>query len=248
MVLRSSRCVFSTAAALHRVFVAPIEQSSLLFAQRLPLPRPSIPTSFLQTRYYAAPVFSERRLPHDDLIKSWSVVLVNEDGTLGESRSTQEILESIDRATETLVQVAPSQPGVLPVCKIMNKRAMRDAEKAKAKAARGGNMGTKTLELNWEIDRGDLGHRMDKMRKFLEKGLKVEIALSSKRKGKKATPDEAEMLLKRIREAVGEVKGAREIKPMEGTLLRTATLYTGRMQQGESGKADSEKVESEKEE
>lgn len=230
MALRNPRCVFSTAKALHRVFVAPIEQSNLLLTRRLPLARtsqPPPPPSLLQTRYYAAPVYSERRLPHDDLIKAWSVILVNEDGSLSELRSKQLVLESFDRATHSLVQVQPCEPGAAPICKILNKRAMRDAEKAKAKAARGTGAGTKTLELNWAIDRGDLGHRLDKMRKFLEKGLKVEIVLASKRKGRQASPEEAQALLKRIREVVGEVPGVRETKPMEGSVLKVATLYIG---------------------
>jgi translation initiation factor IF-3 len=115
----------------------------------------------------------------------------------------------------------------------MNKRAMREAEKAKAKAARSGAAaaGSKTLELNWAIDQGDLRHRLEKMKKFLEKGLRVEIALASKRKGKQATPEEAQALLKRIREVVKE-QGAKELKPMEGQMLRAATLYLGKVEQG----------------
>jgi translation initiation factor IF-3 len=115
----------------------------------------------------------------------------------------------------------------------MNKRAMRDAEKAKAKAARrGGGAGTKTLELNWAIDKGDLGHRLDKMKTFLEKGLKVEIVLASKRRGKQATEEEAQLLLRKIKDAVKEVDGAKEMKPMEGKLLRTATVYLGKAESG----------------
>jgi translation initiation factor IF-3 len=233
MAMRCSRSIFSTATALHRVFITPIEQSNLLLTQRLPPPRTIFSPSVLQTRCYAGPAPIERRLPHDDLIESWSIALVNEDGTLSPSRSKHEVLESLDRSTQTLVQVAPSQPGTLPICKIMNKRAMREAEKAKAKAARSGAAaaGSKTLELNWAIDQGDLRHRLEKMKKFLEKGLRVEIALASKRKGKQATPEEAQALLKRIREVVKE-QGAKEMKPMEGQMLRTATLYLGKVEQG----------------
>lgn len=235
MALRGSRCLFNSAVALHRVFVAPIEQSQVVLTHRPSPPRSAtFSPSLLQTRRYASgPDSTERRLPHDDLIKSWSIRLVNEDGTLGDIRSTQDVLESIDRGIETLVQVSPEQPGVPPVCKIMNKRAIRDAEKAKAKAARrSGGSGTKTLELNWAIDKGDLGHRLDKMKTFLEKGLKVEIVLASKRRGKQATEEEAQVLLGKIKEAVKEVEGAREVKPMEGKLLRTATVYLGKVESG----------------
>ena len=240
MTMRSSRCISSTAMALHRVFIAPIEQSNRILSRRIPPPRSRLSPILPQRRCYAALTTPERRLPHDDLIKSWSVIIVNEDGTLGEPRSTYDVLQSINRSVESLIQVSPSEEGAIPICKIMNKKAMRDAERAKAKAAsRGGAVGTKTLELNWAIDRGDLGHRLEKMKKFLDKGLKVEISLASKRRGKQATEEEAKALLKKIREVVKGVNGAKEVKPMEGHLLKTATLYIGKMETGkESAKEE----------
>jgi translation initiation factor IF-3 len=217
--------------ALHRVFIAPIEQSNLRFAQRISPSKITSPSLLLsqQRRSYAAP--SERRLPHDDLIKSWSVILVKEDGTLSEPRSKADILETMGRAVNTLIQVAPGEPGMPPICKIMNKRAVRDAEKVKAKAARSGAVTTKTLELNWAIDMGDLGYRLERAKQFLGKGYKVEVVLASKRKGKQATPEEAQALIDKSMTMVGEVDGAKEVKPMEGKLLGTATIYLGKVQQ-----------------
>lgn len=162
------------------------------------------------------------------MITSWSVCLVNEDGTLGEPRPKFDVLETMDRTQDVLVQMAPAEPGQPPVCKIMNRRAMREAEKAKIKAARIGGVTSKTLELNWAIDKGDLGHRLDKMKQFLGKGHKVEIVLAGKRKGKQATPEEAQALIQSILAAVEEVAGAREIKPMEGKLLGTTKIFLGR--------------------
>jgi translation initiation factor IF-3 len=171
----------------------------------------------------AAPL--KRRLPRDDEIKSWSVSLVSEEGKLNEPRSTADILSSIDRKTHSLVVVVPGEPGVPPICKIMNKQAMREAEKAKTKASKNPGATIKTIELNWAIDGNDLGHRLNKVKEFLSKGFKVEVALAEKRKGRKATEEEAEGLLRKIREAVKEVDGAKETKPMEGKLLKPATLY-----------------------
>ena len=234
MAMRRPRCIFNSAAALHRIFIAPIEQSSLLLTHRLPAPRTtSSPALLVQARRYAAsPSPTERRLPHDDLIKCWSIRLVNEDGTLGEVRSTFDVLESLDRSTETLVQVTADETNAVPICKIMNKQAMREAEKARAKAARRGGTGgaSKTLELNWAIDKNDLAHRMDRMRKFLQKGMKVEIVLASKRKGKQASEEEAEELLRSIKKVAKEMEGVKEVKPMEGKLLKSATLFFGRQQ------------------
>lgn len=232
MALRNPKCMFNSATALHRVFIAPIEQSNLLISRRLPPPRQALSPSVLQTRLYTAGPVPEKRTIQDDLIKSWSIRLVNDDGTLGEIRSTRQVLEEIDRNVYSLVQVGPTVPGVPSVCKIMNKKAMREAEKARAKAARNNSGNVKTLELNWAIDKGDLGHRLDKMKKFLEKGLKVEIALASKRRGKQATEEEAAALLRRIRETVQELPGSKELKPMEGRMLRTATMFFGKSESG----------------
>jgi translation initiation factor IF-3 len=124
---------------------------------------------------------------------------------------------------ESLVVVVPGGPGVPPICKIMNKEAMRAAEKAKAKAGRG-VVTTKTIELNWAIDGNDLTHRIAKLKGFLEKGYRVEVVLAPKKKGRKATEEDAERVMGRIKGAVGEVRGAKEFKPMEGKLLGLTTL------------------------
>jgi translation initiation factor IF-3 len=224
--MRSSRCLFNTTVALYRVFVAPIEQSNLRVTRLISssaISRSFAPSLFLsqQTRCYAVLA----RPPRDEEIKSWSVVLVDEDNKLSEPRQTFDILQNINRKVESLVVVAQGEPGAFPICKIMNKQAMREAEKAKAKAARGSGITTKTMELNWAIDKGDLGHRMDKLKQFLGKGFRVEVLLIPKRKGKQATEEEARAVLKKVKDAMAEVEGSKEMKPMEGQLLRTATMY-----------------------
>lgn len=97
------------------------------------------------------------------------------------------------------------------------------AEKAKAKAARG-SITEKTIELNWAIDGNDLNHRLTKMKGFLEKGFRVDVVLGAKRKGRKATEEEAEALIEKIKKAACEVEGTRESKPKEGKLLGMLTL------------------------
>ena len=62
---------------------------------------------------------------------------------------------------------------------------MRDAEKAKAVAARRSIVATKTIELNWAIDGNDLGHRLQRIKDFLGKGNRVEVMMAPKRKGRK---------------------------------------------------------------
>jgi translation initiation factor IF-3 len=234
--MRSSRCVFSTASALHRVFVAPIEASQLQFSRRTAT---STLSAFAPSSLFKAPrlliqrrtlvssaTAAKSRLPRDDEIKSYSVSLVDEEGKLQDPRSTADILSSIDRKKFSLCIVVPGEPGVPPICKIQSKERLREAEKARQKAERNSRGGTaKTIELSWVIDRHDLGHRMDKLKGFLEKGWKVEVVCAKKRKGKTATPEEAEALVARIRDVCGSVVGSREFKPMEGKLLETVTLH-----------------------
>ena len=103
---------------------------------------------------------------------------------------------------------------------------MREVEKAKQKAARmSGGPSTKTIELNWAIDGNDLNHRLNRIREFLEKGLKVEVIMAPKKKGRKATEEEGQRLIERIKGVMGEVEGARENKPMIGKVLLQATIF-----------------------
>ncbi|PVH89512.1 hypothetical protein DL98DRAFT_116 [Cadophora sp. DSE1049] len=202
--MRSSRCVFSSATALHRVFIAPIElqsklqvhvqvrQLSFTSTTLAPLrsrlqsqPQCGVSNSNVQKRHVSLHVAEKSRLPRDDEIKAYSVTLVDPDGKLTDPRATSSILSRIDRKTESLVVIVPGSPGVPPICKILNKQAMRVAEKAKLKAARGTGVTQKTMELNWAIGRGDLGHRMGKLRGWLEKGWRVEVVIAGKKKGRK---------------------------------------------------------------
>ncbi|KAH7419411.1 hypothetical protein BKA64DRAFT_737599 [Cadophora sp. MPI-SDFR-AT-0126] len=250
--MRSSRCVFSSATALHRVFIAPIELQSKLQVQiqvrqlsstatfttlRSQLQsQPQCSLSSTQKRHVSLHVAEKSRLPRDDEIKSFSVTLVSPEGKLLEPRSTSSILSSIDRKTESLVMIVPGSPGVPPICKILNKQAMRAAEKAKLKAARGTGVTQKTMELNWAIEKGDLGHRMGKLRGWLEKGWRVEVVIAGKKKGRKASEGEAGELMGTIRGVLGEA-GGREMKPVEGKVLGTLTMFLeGKQQQGKKSK------------
>lgn len=222
--MRSSKCIFSTAVALHRIFIAPIEHSPLQFAHR----PTAIHSSKIQSRHAFNQqqqrgflVFNNKatksRLPRDNEIEARSVSVVDEDGKLHDPRSTTLILASFDRKTHSLVTVVEGERGVPPICKIMEKKALREAEKAQDKARRKAASGKtgKTIELNWAIDNNDLGHRLKKMKDFLEKGYKVEVVLAKKRKGKVMGTEDCEALIKRVRKAREEVEGSSE-KRMEG--------------------------------
>lgn len=224
--MRSSRCASGTASALHRIFIAPLEHShSRPYALHPPVfntpPHPRLQTRSYKWKVAEKPTTAEKsRLPRDDEITSPTISLVDASGSLLPPQSTAAVLARLDRANATLAVVVPENPETFapPICRIFNKQALRESERARLKAAtKGGSVTTKTMELNWAIGEGDLGHRMKKLRGWLEKGWKVEVVLAGKRKGRQASEEEAERLLGLLRGLVAEV-GGRETKQMEGKL------------------------------
>lgn len=117
----------------------------------------------------------------------------------------------------------------IPLCKIMDKKTQYQIEKAKEKQRKNskkvGSDTVKTLELNWAIDRNDLGHRLDRVTEFLNEGRRVEIVLAVKKRGRVATADECQDVLKRIRDTVEGVKGAKVAKELEGKIGAMATMF-----------------------
>lgn len=146
-----------------------------------------------------------------------------------------DVLNNLDTKTHRLVQMSPDEPdnrSFIPVCKIVSKQESYENEKRKKEAAKEarkvaaktGEDGMKTVELNWAIDRNDLGHRLEKVRGFLREGRRVEVVLASKKRGRKASLEECQGVLERIRECVEGVDGARELEKMEGKMGGFATM------------------------
>lgn len=171
----------------------------------------------------------KRRLPWDEHIKAWSIHLVDEDGKLSDPKQTFDVLDTMDRKTHTLITVA--MPGTqdagprIPVCKIMSKKDLHESEKAQKKKKTNPSQTVKTLELNWAIDGNDLAHRLEKMKTFLAKGYRVDIVMAAKKRGRKATMEEAQSLIKAIRETAGSVEGTTEWKALDGVVGVQATAY-----------------------
>ena len=178
------------------------------------------------------------RQPRDKEINSAQIYLVRPgDNRLPEPRSLFEVLETLERddkgrPTQFVQEVSPPTDEIAyPVCKIYDKKAAREAQEAKRKASKGKKTTrqTKQLELNWSVSEYDLGHRMARLKEFLQKGWKVEIVFGSKRKSgwnrkREVSPEEADMLLEKIRKVVGEVEGALE-KQMGGEVGKEAMLF-----------------------
>lgn len=199
--------------------------------------RPFAPSSPSPDQFGPKDNKSDRR-PRDEEISALRVYMVRpSDSRLTEPQLLSNVLAMRERDdkgkyTQFVQEVSPpSEELPYPVCKMSDKKAAREAEEAKLKAAKAvkkTSRQSKQLLLSWTVSDNDLGHRMARLKEFLEKGSKVELVFGSQRKSgwaKKRAPteEEANGVLEKIRKAVGEVEGAQE-KEMQGTIGKEAVL------------------------
>lgn len=240
----ATHCSFRPAQALFRVFVAPQTRQKLA---QLPSPRRGQPVSGLnvrpQTRTYAwsrkpAPAPEARREKWNEEIPGDIVILVDPDtGKLQDPINKRGLLIRLDLTTHRLVQVAEGsqRPDGIPVCKIVDKKALNNARMARKAAnkdsqkIRALERSLKTIELNWAIDSNDLGHRLSKMRSFLEEGRRVDLVLAPKKRGRQASPAECQGVIQKIEHEAKGINGVTEVKPMEGKIGGVAMFsYQGK--------------------
>lgn len=242
----------SASQALHNVFVLPalskslpqrrIAQHTISGQHTRPLLRSFHQSSIHNAKTRAA---EERTQKWNEEITARMIQLVDSETNKllddGQPRTKWDILNTIDTKTHRLVQLSPDEPGnrnFIPVCKIVSKKESYEAELRRKKQAKDqkrankivSEMGAKTLELNWAIDQNhDLLHRIEKMKAFLSEGRRVEIVLASKKGGRKATREECEGVLNKIRQAAGEIEGVKESKEFSGKLGGFGTMsFQGR--------------------
>ncbi|KAK4631623.1 hypothetical protein CLAFUW4_03155 [Fulvia fulva] len=148
---------------------------------------------------------------------------------------TWDIMNDMDDKTHRLVQMSPDEPDnydFIPVCKIVSKKEDYDRQKKRKKQEKQkqkvqaitSHEAMKTVELNWAIDKNDLGHRLGKIKGFLDEGRRVEVVLASKKQGRKASKEECEEVLKMVQGVVAKVDGAKEKEALQGKLGGFATL------------------------
>ncbi|KAJ4376303.1 hypothetical protein N0V83_001586 [Neocucurbitaria cava] len=249
--------ISGTSRALYRVFVAPNLRATtsipLLYAPAFapsqynsPNQTPSLlPRTCIREKKYTKDTRRHALSDYyviDTAIEADAINLVDEDGKFHTDVPLDEALASFNKVTHHLVQVTPGKvdelgradPANLPTCRILTKMDLRAQHQRKLETlrrqAKGQTTGPspKSLELNWAIAGGDLKHRLERLKEFLREGRKVEILLGPKKRGKKATEDEARGVMKAVKEAVGECKGANEVKS-EGSVGGVMTVvYEGR--------------------
>lgn len=235
----SSRHVSGTANALFRVFIEPnVRVSSarplLLFNSRstpraTPFPRFTLNSPSHRTATYKRDKKRHAITDHyifDEAIKADTINLVDTEGKFHANISILSAVSLVDPEVHHLVQMTPMKLDAfgrpdrhdVPTCRITDKRALREQFERKLSVVRrqakgqGAGPSMKKLELNWAIAGGDLRHRLEKLREFLKEGRKVEVMLGPKKRGKKASEEEANAVLTQVRDAVGECRGAGEVK------------------------------------
>ncbi|KAM5444072.1 hypothetical protein MferCBS31731_000589 [Microsporum ferrugineum] len=229
------RPLFSAAQALRCTFIASIESpatqatkqlhglptrqlryyqstSVLRFSQRPHYPPPAAAT--------AAPSPSRSSPAKDENIPSGIVVVVQENGQLGEPMPLKSALTMFDRSQNYLIQVRAESEGQPAICKIVNKTDYDKSvkERSRASKTKPTTNQIKQIELNWAIDPHDLQHRLSQLETFLGKGKRVSLILTKKRRKRRATPDEAQRLLAAIEDKLFEI-GVTEVKPRRGKIM-----------------------------
>jgi translation initiation factor IF-3 len=223
--MKHTRGLTSITQALRHTFLSPFQTPWVPFVRYNFALRGTQGTQlrFLQSRSLPNQQSKQKQIRDED-IRSEYIQIVNENGDLEPAMRLRDALRSFDRSENFLIQVSPAQPDRPPICKIVNKMAMREHERAKAKAAHATKTAVKQIELNWAIDSHDLAHRLKQLTSFLEKGRRVEITLTRK-KGKRApTVEEIKNVMDSVLQTTKEAD-ATQIKPMEGEPGKHVTLF-----------------------
>jgi translation initiation factor IF-3 len=230
-------------SVLYRVFIAPnVRHVPTLRPVALPNSRlPSINQTSIRLKSYKKDTRRRALSDYytlDSAIKAQTVNFIDPAGKFHSRIPIAQARRTVDPETQHLILVSPgkvdifgrSDPNDMPVCKVVSKMELRQRHQKtlelerRAEKGLGSGKPPKNLELNWAISPGDLKHRLNKLKEFLGEGRKVEILLGPKRRGRVATREECLEVLKRVREAVAECKGAVEKKEPQGPVGGVMTL------------------------
>jgi translation initiation factor IF-3 len=236
----------TTSQALFNLFIRPTlsssraRHSSLHYYSQYPLQQPSQwrsisvyakakPTVTTKTMLKGNPMagLDPTKVILDEQIGFRTAHLVTTEGSFQEPTPLRDLLSDIDRSTHVLRKVGTAADGI-PVVKLVTKESLREEAKAKArqKTVKKTDDLTKQVELNWAITDNDLSYRMEWLRKFLREGRRVEVLIAPKRGGRRATKDEIQALLAKVRQEITDAEdGAEEWKDMLGLPGTQVTMY-----------------------
>lgn len=213
--MRGSQCLFSSAAALRKVFISNAGaawetpgqlQRLLLPAITVPVQPPSSSPSrrpfsthpVAQGRYNRTTIDTKKAAPAKqrtmrdyDIVFPW-IQIRRDDGSLSEPQRTSAVLKRMNKDLDTLILLATprtddeSKGPEYPICRMGDRKAELAAEQ-EAKAAKkvAQKLVTKEVEINWAIAPNDLGTWMTRLKKFLSKGYHVRVTMMVLKKRKK---------------------------------------------------------------
>jgi len=158
----------------------------------------------------------------EDIVHRWVQLKDAQTGKLKEAQTLLSILSTIDRDTHVVRQLGtpPNAPVIVEITTLEALRSRIQAKEASQAAAAKSlrESKPKQIELNWAISGHDLDMKMKQLREFLDKGKKVEVLLAAKKRQRRATPEEAQEVIKHIRKTIAEIDRCKEIAPMDGNI------------------------------
>ncbi|KAK4188204.1 hypothetical protein QBC35DRAFT_496947 [Podospora australis] len=205
--MNSSSCVFSSAAAIRRVFLSNgVATEACVNLQRMLMPaitvaksratrfttptphryfstQPALQMQYKKKRSEEEPK-NTKKVIADHEIKFPTIQIRNAEGRLSEPRRTKDVLRDLDPAIDTLILVAvPAQDEEegsaprYPICRIANRRAEQAIIDRNRALEKASKVVSKELEFNWAIAPHDLKFKASRLKGFLEKGYRVDVSL-----------------------------------------------------------------------
>jgi len=170
-------------AAIHKCSVSRLVTVPVRYAARAPMPGSNHPR--------------DHDIPHR------IVHLVNEDGRLEPPIPLAHHLASIDSKTH-FIELVSEHPQ--PIVKIRSKK--EEVQKAKEWQQRqkevAANNVQKEIQMTWGVEQGDLAHKLNKVRKELQKGSRVELVFAPKVNQRVPSPAVMEARLNETAEKIAE--------------------------------------------
>ena len=186
----------STMTTCHRL-MSPV-QRHVMTAQRTMATKPSRPD-----RPGSKPM---DRPPRDGEITARFITYVDAEGQVVQQRAPlEQVLRQYDSSKYFLVQVGG---GPTPVCRLFEKKAMFERQKAKKKSkqVRTPEAIVKEIMLGWNVSAHDMEHKLRHAKQFLDKGNKVKIEIVNKKGQVRLTRDEQKEYVDRIMNQLTEYK------------------------------------------
>ena len=153
--------------------------------------------------------------------------LVDSDNKIQPPEPMRDLLARIDRSVEHIRKVSDGPEEGIPVVKVVTRESLVAMVRSKEVVAKRKDVAelAKQVELNWAVSENDLGYRLKKITEFLSEGKRVEVMIAPKKRGRRASPEEMENVMERIKETGEAVEGAKIWKDMTGTPGKIVELY-----------------------